>query len=65
MNAKLHKIYEEAVIYAFDQRFVIHEFPKTLQETINEKFAELLIENVLDQVKIGFNFDDIKNFYKE
>ena len=30
-----------------------------------QKFAELLIANVLEQVKIGFDPLDIKQFYKE
>lgn len=30
-----------------------------------ELFAEILIENVLEQVKIGFDPVDIKQFYKE
>lgn len=44
MNKNLKKLLEQATIYAFDSRFVHGDNPRPVADVIQEKFAELIVE---------------------
>ena len=52
INEKFKELYSEAAAYAFDQRFIASpDGPRELMDVINEKFAELIVRDVVATVK--------------
>jgi hypothetical protein len=44
MNENLKKLLEQASIYAFDSRFVPGDNPRHVADVMQEKFAELIVQ---------------------
>lgn len=49
MNEQFKELYSKAVDYAFEQRFIPAgaRGPQALQDVMNEKFAELIVQEIL------------------
>jgi hypothetical protein len=56
MNERLKELYSRAALHAFNQRFIpLTTGPRDLQEVITEKFAELIVNECIDQIITGPN----------
>jgi hypothetical protein len=61
MNERIKELYSDAALYAFNQRF-IPGVVRELQEVITEKFAELIVKECCDQVRMVDAMEIKKHF---
>lgn len=62
MNDNVCRLYSDAVEHAFSLRFIPGP-ERTLQEAINDKFSELIINKCLELCDDKSNFNNIKSYF--
>ena len=52
MNERIKELYKQAARYAFNQRVIDQSYAADLHLLINEKFAEVIVKECIDNIEV-------------